>query len=122
MTAVTPPIFRARSVGAMTTRALIVTVVVTAACTAAVAVLDTFMPAQSAGVVYLAGVLYVSSRLGLVPGLTGCALSALAYNFFFLPPRFTLEITAGGDWLTLALYAAAAVVTSGLAAQVRDQA
>jgi hypothetical protein len=106
----------------MTTRNLIVTVVVTAACTAAVAVLDTFMPAQSAGVVYLAGVLYVSSRLGLVPGLTTCALSALAFNFFFLPPRYTLEIAASGDWLTLALYAAAAVVTSGLAAQVRDRA
>jgi two-component system, OmpR family, sensor histidine kinase KdpD len=106
----------------MTTRNLVTTVVVTAACTLAVAVLDTFMPAQSAGVVYLAGVLYVSSRLGLWPGLATCALSALAFNFFFLPPRYTFVISSTGDWLTLALYGVTAVVTSGLAARVRDQA
>jgi two-component system sensor histidine kinase KdpD len=106
----------------MTTRNLVTTVVVTAACTLAVAVLDTFMPAQSAGVVYLAGVLYVSSRLGLWPGLATCALSALAFNFFFLPPRYTFVISSSGDWLTLALYGVTAVVTSGLAARVRDQA
>jgi len=73
------------------------------------------MPAQSAGVVYLAGVLYVSSRLGLWPGLATCAVSALAFNFFFLPPRYTFVISSSGDWLTLALYAVTAVVTSGLA-------
>ena len=106
----------------MTTRNLVTTVAVTAACTAAVAVLDTFMPAQSAGVVYLAGVLYVSSRLGLWPGLATCALSALAFNFFFLPPRYTFVISSSGDWLTLALYAVTAVVTSGLAARARDEA
>jgi K+-sensing histidine kinase KdpD len=106
----------------MSLRNLVMIVVVAATCTAAVAVLDTFMPAQSAGVVYLAGVLFVSSRLGLWAGLTTCALSALAFNFFFLPPRYTLVISSSGDWLTLALYAVTAVVTSGLAARVRDQA
>src|SRR5262249_22674175 len=119
---VMPPISEGRSVQGMTTRNLVMSVVVAAICTGAVAILDTFMPAQSAGVVYLAGVLYVSYRLGLWPGLTTCALSVLAFNLFFLPPRYTFVIDSSGDWLTLGLYAVVAVVTSGLAARVRDQA
>jgi K+-sensing histidine kinase KdpD len=105
----------------MTTRLVALTVAVTATATLAVAFFDQFMPPQSAGVVYLAGVLFVSSRYGLVPGLTTCALSVLAFNFFFLPPRYTFVIDDSGDWLTLGLYAVVAVVTSQLAATARDQ-
>jgi K+-sensing histidine kinase KdpD len=105
----------------MTTRTFALTVAVTAAATLAVAFFHRFMPPQSAGVVYLAGVLFVSSRYGLVPGLTTCGLSVLAFNFFFLPPRYTFVIDSSGDWLTLGLYAVVAVVTSQLAAQARDQ-
>ena len=88
----------------------------------AVAVLDTFMPAQLGRRGVPGGRPGRAARLGLWPGLVTCALSSLAFNFFFLPPRYTFVISSSGDWLTLALYAVTAVVTSGLAARARDQA
>jgi two-component system sensor histidine kinase KdpD len=101
-------------------RGLIVALVVSAICTVGIAFLNRWIPAQGAGVVYLAGVLLVSSRYGLLPGIAASVMSMLAFNFFFLPPRHTFVIRASSDWLTLVLFLLVALVTSQLAARARD--
>ena len=88
--------------------------------TIAVAVLHRWVPAPGVGVAYLAGVLLVSSRYGLVPGVTASVVSMLAFNFFFLPPLHTFVIRASSDWLTLGLLLITALVTSQLAARAHD--
>jgi two-component system sensor histidine kinase KdpD len=95
---------------------------VVAICTVGIGLLLHWIPAQGAGVVYLAGVLLVSSRYGLVPGVAASVTSMLAFNFFFLPPRHTLEIRDSGDWLTLAVFLGTALVTSRLASRAREEA
>ena len=77
------------------------------------------VPVRSAGVFYLLAVLGVSSIYGLWWGLATSLASALAFNFFFLPPAHTLVINSSSDWLALAAFAVTAVVTSDLAARER---
>jgi two-component system sensor histidine kinase KdpD len=100
--------------------AVVLCAALTAACTVAIELITPSVPVRSAGVVYLIGVLVASIRLGLWAGLGTSVASALAYNFFFLPPRHTLNISRGGDWLTLLVFAVVAVVTSQLAS-VRER-
>ncbi len=75
----------------------------------------------SMGVVYQLLVLLVSGAWGLGAGLTSSVLSALAFNFFFVPPKHTLEITDSRNWLSLIVFVATAVVTSWLAEGFRRQ-
>jgi two-component system, OmpR family, sensor histidine kinase KdpD len=93
-----------------------------AASTGVVGLLTPTVPVRSAGVFYLVGVLAVSSIYGLWFGLATGLASALAFNFFFLPPEHTLTIHASEDWLVLATFAVTALVTSNLAARMRAEA
>jgi two-component system sensor histidine kinase KdpD len=93
-----------------------------AACTVVVALLTPTVPVRSAGVFYLVAVLAISSIYGLWLGLATSVVSALAFNFFFLPPLHTFTISSSGDWLALAAFALAALVTSQLAARERAEA
>ena len=80
------------------------------------------MPVRSAGVFYLVAVLAISSIYGLWLGIATSLASAVAYNFFFLPPAHTLTISSSGDWLALAAFAVTALVTSHLASRERAEA
>ncbi len=84
-----------------------------------VALLTPRVPVDSAGVFYLVAVLAISSVYGVWWGLGTSLASAVAFNFFFLPPQHTLVINSSGDWLALAAFAVTAVVTSNLAARER---
>jgi two-component system sensor histidine kinase KdpD len=93
-----------------------------AACTLVVALLTPTVPARSAGVFYLVAVLAISSVYGLWLGLATSLVSAVAFNFFFLPPLHTLTISSSGDWVALAAFAFAALVTSHLVSRERAEA
>ena len=66
----------------------------------------------------LAAASFYSWRTGIFTGI----ISALAYNFFFLPPLYTFTIQDPENTLTVAVFVAVAIVTSRLAARVRVQA
>jgi two-component system sensor histidine kinase KdpD len=73
------------------------------------------VPVVSTGVVYLLAVLLVSSRWGLGLGLLTAVASALAWNWFHIPPTGRFSVAEGENWLALAVFLVAAVVTSTLA-------
>jgi len=102
--------------------AMVIAAASVAACTVVVALLTPTVPVRSAGVFYLVAVLAISSIYGLWLGLATSLVSALAFNFFFLPPLHTFTISSSGDWLALAAFALAALVTSQLAARERAEA
>jgi len=79
------------------------------------------VPYEAAGVIYLVGVLGVSSIYGLWWGLATSVASALAYNFFFLPPAHTFVINSSSDWAALAAFVLTALVTSNLASRARSE-
>jgi two-component system sensor histidine kinase KdpD len=67
-------------------------------------------------------VLLVSSGWGLWLGLVTALLSALAFNFFHIPPTGEFTIADGENWVALAVFLVAAAVTSTLATAARARA
>jgi two-component system sensor histidine kinase KdpD len=73
----------------------------------------------SLALLYLLPVMIASARGGLAAGLTASALAALAFNFFLVPPRFTLRIFDPDHVVTMILLFAVAAMISELAARLR---
>lgn len=71
---------------------------------------------------YLPTILASAILFGLWPALVAGLASALAYNFFFTPPFRTFEMDRPADIVTVVILFLVAVVTSKLAASVREQA
>jgi len=59
--------------------------------------------------------------LGRGPVFLAGALSALAWNYFFLPPKFTFIISSTEDFLLFGLYFVVAIVLGQLVARIRAQ-
>ena len=78
-------------------------------------------PVEALGVVYLLGVLLVSSLWGFGLGVGTAVLSALAFNFFHIPPTGRFSIREGSNWVALAVFFVAAVVVSTLADRARAE-
>jgi two-component system sensor histidine kinase KdpD len=71
--------------------------------------------------VFLTAVLASSVVYGLWPALAACVVSALAYNFFFLPPYYTFTIADPENVVALFFFVVVAAIVSNLTARVRAQ-
>lgn len=100
----------------------LVAIACVAIATAFVYPLRTIAPPVSAGVVYMLGVLVVSTYWGLWLGLFTSLASAVTFNFFHIPPEGTLDVAKGENWVALALFLVVAVIASSLAEQSRARA
>ncbi|MFL5282210.1 MAG: DUF4118 domain-containing protein [Rhodopila sp.] len=72
--------------------------------------------------VFLTGILIDAVLFGRGPSLLACLLSALAYNFFFLPPLYTFTIAEPENVVALFFFGVVALIASNLAARMRAQA
>lgn len=72
--------------------------------------------------IYLPAVLGAAVLAGRGPALLAAIASALAYNYFFTAPYHTLRIHSPADIVTVGVLFLAALVTSHLAASIRQQA
>ncbi len=77
---------------------------------------------SNVALVLLVAVLAAAVTLGLWPSLFACLVSALAYNFFFLPPLYTFTIAEPENVITLMVFVLVAAIASNLTARVRMQA
>jgi two-component system sensor histidine kinase KdpD len=84
--------------------------------------LDQVAPVLSLGVLYIFAVLPVAIVGGLPYAVPVAIASMLAFNFFFLPPRHSLQLTESENWVALAVYLVTAVVVSELAVRSRRRA
>ena len=84
--------------------------------------LDKFLDVRSIALVFLMAVLTSAVTLGLWPALYASVLSALAYNFFFLPPLYTLTIADPESVVALLFFLIVAVIASNLTGRVQRQA
>ncbi len=101
---------------------LLVAALAVAACTAAIFGLREVAPVLSLGVVYLVAVLAVSARFGLRLGLLTALASALAFNFFHIPPTGRLSIAGSENLVGLAAFLACAVLASTVSDIARTRA
>jgi two-component system sensor histidine kinase KdpD len=76
----------------------------------------------SLSVVYLLAVLFIASFWGMWLGIATAVASALAFNFFHIPPTGRFTISDGENWVALAVFLVAAVVASALADRARREA
>ena len=79
-------------------------------------------PVVSLGVVYLVGVLLVSSVWGAWLGIVTALASAAAFNWFHIPPTGRFSIREGENWVALVVFLIAAVIASTLAQWARARA
>jgi two-component system sensor histidine kinase KdpD len=73
------------------------------------------------GLVFLLAVVLLALFVGRGPVLLAGALSALVWNFFFLPPKFTFVISRAEDVILFGTYFVVAVVLGQLVARIRAQ-
>lgn len=71
---------------------------------------------------YLLGILLISSRYGLVPSIFAAFLSVAGFDFFFIPPFFTFAVADLRHTVSFGVMFLVAVLTSGLTARVKSQA
>ncbi len=73
----------------------------------------------SISLIYLLGVLLAGMVLNRGPVLLVAGLSAIAWNFLFIPPLFTLHIAKLEDALTFATYFIVAITVGSLTSQLK---
>src|SRR5919198_1085861 len=83
--------------------------VAVAVTTAVVYPLAQVAPVVALGVVYLLAVLLVSSLWGGWLGVATAVASAVAFNFFHIPPTGRFTISRGEDWVALVVFFVAAL-------------
>lgn len=71
--------------------------------------------------IFLVAVVLVASRTRMAAAVLAAGLSFVAYNFFFIEPRFTLYIGARQGLTTVLLFLIAALVAGRLASRLRMQ-
>lgn len=76
---------------------------------------------RALGHVYLLAVVVLSLRVGRWPVLGAAVLSAVAWNFLFMPPRFSFHILSVDDGLLLGTYFAVALIAGQLTTRVRER-
>jgi two-component system, OmpR family, sensor histidine kinase KdpD len=89
---------------------------------ALIEVLRPYMPVLTLGVLYVFAVLAVAVFWGIELAVVVSVASMLAFNWFFLPPTHTFQLSDGANWAVLAVYLVTAVVVSALAARARRRA
>jgi len=71
---------------------------------------------------FLIAILLVAIAYGLLPSLVAGVLSVLTFDFFFLPPFYSLIVSEPDDVLRLVVFGLTALIVSNLAAYARRQA
>lgn len=71
--------------------------------------------------VYQLAVVIAAVKLGLRPAIATAMLGVLAFDFFFVPPRFTFSVTEKEYLVTFLGFFVVGVIISSLVAKVREQ-
>lgn len=74
------------------------------------------------GFAFLLVVLFVAIIWGSRPALLASLLGMLSYNFFFLPPTYTLSISEPQNWIALTAFFITALAVGQLSARARRRA
>jgi two-component system, OmpR family, sensor histidine kinase KdpD len=92
------------------------------AATAAGRLFSAYAPLPNVSMIFLMAVLFSAVSFGIWPAVCASALSFLAYNYFFIEPLYTFQVTQPHEFLALLVFLVVAIVTSALAGRVRGQA
>lgn len=111
----------ATALPALTTRALVEGTALVALATLIAWPLDTLLGVANLTLVYMAAVLVSAVTRGLWAGLSTGLGAALACNWFYTEPRYTLLVADTDDVLALLVFSITATIVSLLASNARAQ-
>jgi two-component system sensor histidine kinase KdpD len=90
--------------------------------TGVIELLKGHVPVLSLAVLYLLAIIPISVAWGIVYAVGMAIGSMLCFNFFFLPPLYTLTLQDSRNWFALLVFLVTAVVVSELATRSRRRA
>jgi two-component system, OmpR family, sensor histidine kinase KdpD len=90
--------------------------------TVGLVVINYFVPFNLVTLVYMLPVVVAATQWGLAPGIVAAVAGAAAADFFFYPPLYTFWIRDPQNVVDLVLFLLIAVVTSNLAARLKNEA
>ncbi len=90
--------------------------------TGAIALVRVEVDVANVGMLYLFAVLGAAVMYGMGPAIAASIAAFLAFNFFFIEPRYTFSVADEEELLSLLLLLATGIVTGRLAAALRDRA
>ena len=114
--------FRLSAKAPSTGLGILAAIVVVAIGAGVVAALETIAEPVSLGIVFIPGVLLIATVWGLWLGIGTAVLSALVFNFFYLPPLRDFSINAQHDIVALVVFVIVAIASGTLAELARARA
>ena len=96
-------------------------IAITLACTAVAAVMYPYFALTNIVMVYLLGATIAALRLGRGPASAAAVANILAFDFFFVPPRFSFAVSDFEYAVTFGVMLAVALIIATLVASVRAQ-
>jgi two-component system sensor histidine kinase KdpD len=86
------------------------------------ALIDRIVYLPNISLLFLISVLTSAVYAGFAAALMAALLSALAYNFFFIPPLYTFTIASPHEVFALFTFVVAAILAGSLGSRIREQA
>ncbi len=86
------------------------------------ALIDRIVYLPNISLLFLIAVLAAATYAGFAAALMAALLSALAYNFFFIPPLYTFTIASPHEVFALFIFVVAAILAGSLGSRIREQA
>lgn len=80
-----------------------------------------YLGVEELSVIFVTAVVFVAARTRMTAAVCAAMIFFLAYNFFFIAPRFTFQISARQGVITVLAFLAAALIASRLASRLREQ-
>lgn len=80
-----------------------------------------YLGIEELSVIFITAVVFVAARTRMIVAVCSAIILFLAYNFVFIEPRFTLQISARQGVITVLAFLAAALIASRLASRLHEQ-
>ena len=90
--------------------------------TVGLVVVNSYFPLDLIPLVYMLPVVVAATQWGILPGLVAAFAGAAAADFFFYPPLYSFWLQNPQDVIDLLLFLLVAIVTSNLAARLKNEA
>lgn len=82
---------------------------------------EKYLGINDLSVIFITAVVFVASKTRMLAAVFSALLFFLAYNFFFISPQFTFQISAHQGVVTVVAFLGAALISSRLASRLKEQ-
>ena len=108
-------LFKKHSKGKQYLFSIAITIIVSGICFG----LSEFLGYKVVALILLLTVSLLAITFDILPVLLAAALSAFIWNFFFIPPRFTIHVYSAEDTILLIMYFVIAMINAVLTYRIR---